>query len=888
MIRFQCPGCAKALSAPDDKAGAAVACPQCQQALRVPAAVSSPTAVTVGDGVANRTELPESLPSIPGYEILGELGRGGMGVVYQARQTKVNRLVALKMILADRPTGLHERIRFQIEVEAVAHLRHLNIVQLYEIGDHNDRPFFSLEFCDGGSLAQRLKSWKPGPREAAALIETLARAIHYAHLRGIVHRDLKPANILLTADGIPKITDFGLAKRTEGGHDLSQSGAILGTAAYMAPEQALGKVRDTGPAADVYALGAILYELLTGRPPFSGGSTLEILTRVATEEPVPPSRCGARVPRDLETICLKCLEKEPGKRYASAEELADDLWCFLEGRPVQARPLGRLERAWRWCRRNPAVAGLVTAVAASLLLGAGVATVFAVQAQQKAEDERVARQAAEAAAAGERQARESTEKRLGQIKKANEILGSIFRDLDPRTAEKEGKALRVLLGERLDHAAEALDAEAVGDPLTMAHLQDTLGQSLLGLGYPERAVVLYARAHQIFKAHLGPDHANTLGTLNNLAMAHEAAGQVERALPLLEQILEKRKATLGPDHPSTLYSLANLASAYQASGRVGRAVPLLEQVLEKRKATLPPDHLDILTSMHNLAGAYLAASQPERAVPLLELVLAKCQARYGPDHTRTLSGMHSLGMAYQATGQLDRALPLLEQTLEKCQATLGPNHPHTLATMNVLGQAYQAAGRFDRALSLLEQVREKLQAKFGPDHHDAVYSLSDLALAYLAAQQPDKAIPLFRSFVDARRKTVGPDDLGLAGQLANIGRDVLRAGRPAAAEPFLRECLAIRHKKQPEHWMTFNTRSLLGDALLSQKKYAEAEPLLLQGWEGMKQREPTIPLNSRDRLVWALERLVRLYEATGKKDEVDKWRRQLDEIKKTAMPKLRP
>jgi formylglycine-generating enzyme required for sulfatase activity len=299
-------------------------------------------------------------PEVPGYEILGVLGHGGMGVVYRARQLKANRLVALKMIRAVEHASPTDRLRFQIETEAVARLQHPHIVQLHEVGEVRGQPFFSLEFCDGGTLTEQLKKQRPSPREAAALIETLARAMHYAHLRGVVHRDLKPGNVLLAgSERVAKITDFGLAKRIDAeAREISQSGAIMGTASYMAPEQAAGKVRDTGPAADVYALGALLYECLTGRPPFEGPQHV-VLVSVLNDEPVPPSRLGTKVPADLETICLKCLSKEPARRYASAEDLANDLRRFQAGEPIRARPVGAGERALKWARRQPALAALL-------------------------------------------------------------------------------------------------------------------------------------------------------------------------------------------------------------------------------------------------------------------------------------------------------------------------------------------------------------------------------------------------------------------------------------------------------------------------------------------------------------------------------------------------
>src|SRR5262249_19128079 len=258
-------------------------------------------------------------PRINGHVILGELGRGGMGVVYKARQTALNRLVALKMLLAGGHAGTEPLKRFHTEAEAVARLVHPNIVHIYEVGEQDGLPYFSLEFVDEGSLAKKLAGRPQPARDAAELVETLARAMHHAHQHGIMHRDLKPANVLLTSQGVPKITDFGLAKRLETDSSQTRSGALVGTPSYMAPEQARGNVREVGPLADVYALGAFLYESLTGRPPFLGSTALDTMEQVRSQEPVPPSHLQPKVSSDLETICLKCLQKEAKKRYASAQ-----------------------------------------------------------------------------------------------------------------------------------------------------------------------------------------------------------------------------------------------------------------------------------------------------------------------------------------------------------------------------------------------------------------------------------------------------------------------------------------------------------------------------------------------------------------------------------------
>jgi tetratricopeptide (TPR) repeat protein len=315
----------------------------------------------------SRTDTPE----IPGYEILGMLGEGGMGIVYKARQRGLNRLVALKMI-GGGPPRADLLVRFHTEAEAVAQLRHPNILQIYEIGEVGGLPFLSLELLEGGDLKDRLAGTPQPCRPAAELVATLARAVHAAHQARIVHRDLKPANVRFTADGVPKVTDFGLAKRLESDSRQTQTGMVMGTPSYMAPEQARGHSKDVGPAADIYALGAMLYEMLTGRPPFKGATPMETLRQLIDEDPVPPSRLVPRLARDLETICLKCLHKEPRKRYETARHLADDLDRYRDGETIHARRTPAWERGVKWSRRRPVAAmGVALGLLAFLALTLG-------------------------------------------------------------------------------------------------------------------------------------------------------------------------------------------------------------------------------------------------------------------------------------------------------------------------------------------------------------------------------------------------------------------------------------------------------------------------------------------------------------------------------------
>ena len=320
---------------------------------------------------------PPEFPALDGFEVIECLGRGGMGIVYKARQATLGRLVAIKMILADRAGPLAIE-RFLVEARAVSRLEHPNIVRLYEIHEEVRSPFFALEFCPGGSLDKLIRQEPLDPRRAAEVVQQLAEAVHFAHERGILHRDLKPANVLLDDAGVPKVADFGLAKLAEDDADRTQTGQILGTPNYMAPEQAGGAKGQVGASADIYSLGATLYALLTASPPFVGSSQLDILDLVRTREPVPPSRLAAKVPVDLETICLKCLRKEPSRRYADAGKLAADLDRFLTGRPIQARPVGPRERLTLWCRRNPRIAGLAGTVALLLVAVTIVSVTFGI------------------------------------------------------------------------------------------------------------------------------------------------------------------------------------------------------------------------------------------------------------------------------------------------------------------------------------------------------------------------------------------------------------------------------------------------------------------------------------------------------------------------------
>jgi len=464
--------------------------------------------------------------SIGPYSIVRVLGRGGMGIVYLAYQAKLGRTVALKMVLAGSHSSSTALDRFLAEAKAVAHLQHPNIVQIFEIGEHERLPFFSLEFVDGQSLDDKLRGKPLPPQEGAKLLVTICRAMQYAHDHGVLHRDLKPANILLSKEGVPKVTDFGLAKRLEeeaAGSGTTREGTVMGTPSYMSPEQAQGAIAKLGPATDQYSLGAMLYEFLTGRPPFVSPKPLETIMQVIKKEPLAPRELQPKVPLDLETICLKTLSKEPEKRYASCAELADDLERYLRGEPIIARPVSQAEKAWRWYKRNRLVGNLSIAAAVGLLAVATISTWSAftlnsknkeLQTAQEAtlEQARIAKQNELTALENERVAqaneKRATESEAVAVRRAESIVQTVqtfFNEVQsidtnevPRMKETRDRMMKTILPliER-----EVLKEMPTDDKarLTAAALRKALADDMAAQNMKESAEKYYLELEQFFK-----------------------------------------------------------------------------------------------------------------------------------------------------------------------------------------------------------------------------------------------------------------------------------------------------------------------------------------------------------------------------------------------------
>ena len=645
------------------------------------------------------------LPRIPGYEVEAILGRGGMGIVYKARHLRLNRFVALKMLIAGAYAGPHERARFQREAEAVASLRHANIVQVYDVGDHEGRPYFTMELLEGGSLAQALAGTPQPARQAAALLATLAEAVQVAHQGGIVHRDLKPANILLTADGTPRIADFGLARHFDGEPALTLSGARIGTPSYMAPEQVIGKAGTIGPAADIYALGAVLYEMLTGRPPFRGETAAETERQVIAEEPVPPARLNPKVPRDLETICLKCLHKAPARRYATAAALAEDLERFQRDEPIAARPAGLLERAGKWVRRHPTPAAMLAASLLLVMMLVGASLWLAVQQARRrdaveADLKELAALQESARWAEARAALERAEDRLegggpGDLRRR---LGQARRDLDLVIQLDTIRLKRVTRGELAFYKAQANRdyAEAFEQAgLGTSHDQPSLVAARIDASAVRGALVAAVYDWAVCAA----DKAQR-GWLLEVARQTDssAGGWRERVLDPAAWEDRSALAELARTAPVASESVSLLlALGERLRAARGGAAPFLGRVQNEHPADF---WANLIVGNATLQGA------PQEAAGYYRAALA---SRPG-----TAVGYCAVGDALRFQHWPDQAIDYYEKALR-----LDPSYVRAYSNV---GDALQDQGQFDDAIDYYEKAL-RLDPDYAWAHHNLANAL---------------------------------------------------------------------------------------------------------------------------------------------------------------------
>ena len=586
-----------------------------------------------------------------GYEIEGELGRGGMGVVFKAHQIALNRPVALKVVKSGGFASEAELIRFQNEAEAVAQLDHPHIVPIYEVSQVRGQHFFTMKLVSGNSLDKRLAEFASDFRASARLVATVAQAVHHAHQRGILHRDLKPANVLVDEQGGPHVTDFGLAKRLDASQEATHSGVMLGTPSYMAPEQASGARGGISTATDVYGLGTILYALLAGRAPFAGTTLIDTLEMVRSQTPEPPSQLNALVPRDLEIICLKCLEKEPQRRYQSALALAEDLDRWLRGLPILARPVGVTTRAMMWCRRNRALATLAALLLFALLGGvAGIGWKWR-------------------EAAGERVKAEAV----------NELL--VRRLLAQASLEYDPLAKNLTVRELLDRTAARLGGWLEGQPDVEARIRETIGGAYLSLGQHDQAAPQLEAALRLDTELYGPKHRDTLRTNNLLSSLLDQTGRGLKAATLARQNLETAQRSLGAADPITLDSAELLGTILWHLGKTDEAEAVLRKNVDDRSGVLKPEHPDTLRSIYLLSRVLRERRLFADAERFAYSYAHSIQCSLGANHPDYIVALTNQADVFRDNGELAQAERHYREAARQAGVILGPNHPSTRAAL---------------------------------------------------------------------------------------------------------------------------------------------------------------------------------------------------------------
>jgi tetratricopeptide (TPR) repeat protein len=900
------------------------------------------------------------------YRVLRLIGQGGMGAVYEAEQEHPHRTVALKVIKAGlaMPDLLR---RFEQEAQALGRLQHPGIAQIYEAGTAETgggpQPFFAMELVSGRPLTAFARDRGLGTRERLELLARVCDAVHHAHQRGIIHRDLKPANILVDESGQPKVLDFGVARVTDSDAQATRQtdvGQLIGTLAYMSPEQVLADPLEIDTRSDVYALGLILYELLAGRLPYKTERTRihEAVQAISEEEPPALGTIDRSFRGDIETIVARAIEKDKTRRYSSAASLASDIRRHLNDEPIVARPATTAYQLQKFARRHRAFVTGIAAVFVVLVAGVLASTWQAIratraeqtarQAESLARSQRDRATAAEAVSSRERdaatqerdratraeaEARQQRDQTLAEKRRAdeeaataravNEFLQTDLlaqADTNTQTIGKPDPDIKART--LLDRAAEHVAGRFADKPRVDASIEATIGRAYRGLGLFPEAERHLSRAFNSYSGSVGREHPETLSTAETLGELYRTMGRYADAESLLEKTVESLRRTQGAGNARTLYALSGLASVYVAQGKYAKATPLLVESFDLERRTLGPDHATTVETMQQLARLEFVRGNVAEAERLLREVIEIGGRTLNPDHPRILGPMNSLAVVYQSQFKFAEAEELYTTLLETSRRVRGPEHPDTLNAMNNLGALDTDQGKFGEAESLYLKVLEgwrkqfgpehprtltllsnlaflyQVQGKYakaestgiqvlgvrrqvlGPDHPDTLESMHILAGVYAAEQKVSAAESLYLQTLEARRRVLGPRHARTTDSMASLGEVKNGAGKYAEAEPLLRECLQIQKETAPDDFRRFRTETLLGDSLLHQRKYAEAESILLSGYEGLKQRETRMPASRRPKVREAGAAIVALYDAWGQPAQAARWREQLTSASK--------
>jgi tetratricopeptide (TPR) repeat protein len=856
---------------------------------------------------ARHMAVEASLPfeRLGDYRILSRIGMGGMGAVYLAERDYdgVRRQVAIKII----PRALldDEMLwRFHQERQILARLEHPNIAGMLDAGRTPDgMPYLVMDFVDGVPLDQYAASHQLELNGRLALIQAICGAVSYAHRNLVVHRDLKPQNILVTAEGVPKLLDFGIAKMMSAA-DLDAEGPatktlLAMTPDYASPEQVRGM--PISASSDIYSLGVILYELLAGRKPYSlaSQSLEEIVRAVCEEDPTPPVSLNRALAGDLDAIIRKAMRKDAEQRYASVEEFSRDIARYMAGEPVSASGLSITYLARKYVARHKSQAAAI-AVAAFLLV-AGVAGVAVEAHIANRERDRASQEAATAEAVND-----FLQNDLLAQAGATSQAGSGARpdpDLKVRTA--------------LDRAAAGIAQEFAKQPLVEASIRQTIGAAYMDLGIYPQAQPHLERSFDLRRRLLGPDHADTVSAMRDLARLYEDQGKYAQAEPLASRVLEIRRRSLGPEHPLTLTALNNLGLLYRFEGKFPQAETLLSQLVEIQRRTARQDDPATLWAMNTLGFVYQAEGKYPQADQILGKALEIRLRVSGPEHPATLIVTDNVAIVSYRLRRYAKAESLWEQNLAVRRRVLGEDHPDTLQTMNNLGVLYRTEGKWTQAETLLTTVLETKRRVLGEEHPETLISMLNLAGLYGDQRQYSKAEPRMTEAVNRESRALGPENPNtLAGKSSlarlyadegkdpaaealftsilpvqvrvlgemhpftldsrrRLGRLQLREHKYPGADATLQSALRGYEKAMPESWERYDCLSMLGASLAGRKHYAEAEPLLLSGYQGMVERAGTIPFKDRPAIQQAGQSIVQLYESWAKPEKAAEWRQTL-------------